>query len=71
VLTGPTDTEMTRGLDIPKTSPAAVAGAIFDGVDHGEEDIFPDPLSAAIADSWRAGTTKDLERQNAALAAAT
>ena len=43
VLTGPTDTDMTRGLDIPKASPESVARAIFDGVENGEEDIFPDP----------------------------
>src|SRR6266568_6097270 len=32
VLTGPTDTDMTRGFDIPKASPESVARAIFDGV---------------------------------------
>jgi NAD(P)-dependent dehydrogenase (short-subunit alcohol dehydrogenase family) len=31
-LTGPTDTDMTRGFDIPKASPESVARAIFDGV---------------------------------------
>ena len=66
VLTGPTDTDMTRGLDIPKSSPRDVAQAIFDGVDNGEEDIFPDPMSAAIADGWRSGVAKELERQNMA-----
>jgi NAD(P)-dependent dehydrogenase (short-subunit alcohol dehydrogenase family) len=43
VLTGPTDTDMTRGFDIPKASPQSVAKAIFDGVEAGEEDIFPTP----------------------------
>ena len=66
VLTGPTDTDMTRGIDIPKASPEAVARAIFDAVDNGEEDIFPDPASASVADSWRSGAAKALERQNAA-----
>ena len=70
VLTGPTDTDMTRSLDIPKTSPASVARAIFDGVEAGEEDIFPDPMSALLADGWRDGVAKALERQNAALAQA-
>ena len=67
VLTGPTDTDMTRGFDIPKASPESVARAIFDGVERGEEEIFPDPQSASIAESWRAGDVKALERQNAAL----
>ena len=70
VLTGPVDTDMTRGFDIPKASPASVARAIFDGVENGEEDIFPDPMSALLADGWRDGVAKALERQNAALAQA-
>ena len=69
VLTGPTDTDMTRGYDIPKVSAASVARAIFDGVEHEEEEIFPDPMSASVADSWRNGATKALERQLAASAA--
>jgi NAD(P)-dependent dehydrogenase (short-subunit alcohol dehydrogenase family) len=67
VLTGPTDTEMTRDLDIPKASPESVARAIFDGIENGEEDIFPDPLSQSLAEGWRGGVAKQFERQNAAL----
>jgi NAD(P)-dependent dehydrogenase (short-subunit alcohol dehydrogenase family) len=63
VLPGPVDTDMTRGLDIPKASPGAVARAILDGVEGGEEDIFPDPMSASIAEGWRGGVVKELERQ--------
>ena len=70
VLTGPTDTDMTRGFDIPKATPQSVARAIFDAVDTGEEDIFPDPMSASIAEGWRTGAAKELERENAALAQA-
>ena len=66
VLTGPTDTDMTRGLDIPKSTPQDVAQAIFDGVDNGEEDIFPDPMSQTMADSWRGSVAKALEHQYAA-----
>ncbi len=66
VLTGPTDTDMTRGFDIPKASPESVARAIFDALDHGEEDIFPDPMSASVADGWRGGVAKAMERENAA-----
>ena len=71
VLTGPTDTDMTRGFEIPKASTESVARAIFDGVDNGEEDIFPDPLSAVLADSWRNGPAKEFEHQYAALVTAT
>jgi NAD(P)-dependent dehydrogenase (short-subunit alcohol dehydrogenase family) len=69
VLTGPVDTDMTEGLDIPKASPDSVARAIFDGVDVGQEDIFPDPMSQSLAQSWRSGAAKTLERQYAALVA--
>jgi hypothetical protein len=58
---------MTRGLDIPKSSPESVARAIFDGVANGQEDIFPDPMSQSLAESWRSGAAKALERQYAAL----
>jgi NAD(P)-dependent dehydrogenase (short-subunit alcohol dehydrogenase family) len=67
VLTGPVDTDMVRDLDIPKSPPESVARGIFDAVERGEEDIFPDRLSAALADGWHAGPAKALERQNAAL----
>jgi len=69
VLTGPTDTDMTRGLDIPKAAPESIARAILDGVDRGDEDIFPDPMSQWIAGDWRNGATKALERQYAELLA--
>jgi NAD(P)-dependent dehydrogenase (short-subunit alcohol dehydrogenase family) len=67
VLAGPVDTDMSRGLDIPKTSPESVARGIFAGVENGEDEIFPDPMSESMAESWRSGAAKALERQNAAL----
>jgi len=66
VLTGPTDTDMTRGFEIPKATPQSVARAVLDAVDNGEEDIFPDPTSQAMADEWHNGAAKAMERQNAA-----
>jgi NAD(P)-dependent dehydrogenase (short-subunit alcohol dehydrogenase family) len=67
VLPGPIDTDMVRDLPIPKTPPESVAQAIFDGVENEEEEIFPDPFSELMAESWRTGAAKELERQNAAL----
>jgi NAD(P)-dependent dehydrogenase (short-subunit alcohol dehydrogenase family) len=69
VLTGPTDTEMTAGFEIPKASRQSVARGIFDGVENKEEDIFPDPMSAAIADNWRSGAVKAMESENASFVA--
>ncbi len=68
ILTGPVDTDMTRSVDFPKASPESVAAAIFDGLEKGEEEIFPDPTSQSIADGWRNGVAKALERQVAAFA---
>jgi NAD(P)-dependent dehydrogenase (short-subunit alcohol dehydrogenase family) len=67
VLTGPTDTDMTRGYDIPKATAESVARAIFDGVEQGEDEIFPDPMSQSVAESWRSGAIKALELQLSAL----
>jgi NAD(P)-dependent dehydrogenase (short-subunit alcohol dehydrogenase family) len=67
VLTGPVDTDMTRGLDIPKAARESVARAIFDGVEQGQEEIFPDAMSQSLAQSWRSGAAKALETQYAAL----
>jgi hypothetical protein len=52
-----------------EASPESVARAIFDGLEKGEEDIFPDPTSQSIAESWRSGAAKALERENAAVLA--
>jgi NAD(P)-dependent dehydrogenase (short-subunit alcohol dehydrogenase family) len=65
VFFGPVDTDMTRGFVIPKASPESVARGIFDGLDSGEDDIFPDPMSCSIADGWRNGIAKEFERQYA------
>ncbi|MGW2073368.1 SDR family NAD(P)-dependent oxidoreductase [Streptomyces sp. NPDC001953] len=69
VLAGPVDTDMSRDLNIPKASPASVAQAILDGVTVGQEEIFPDPVSAILAAGWPTGPVKILERENTALLA--
>jgi NAD(P)-dependent dehydrogenase (short-subunit alcohol dehydrogenase family) len=66
VVLGPIDTDMNRGFEIPKASPESAARGIFDGLEKGDEDIFPDPASQSIAEGWRNGAVKALERQFAA-----
>jgi NAD(P)-dependent dehydrogenase (short-subunit alcohol dehydrogenase family) len=68
VVLGPVDTDMNRGLEIPKASPESAAVGIFDGLARGQEEIFPDPASQSIAESWRSGVAKELERQFAVFA---
>jgi NAD(P)-dependent dehydrogenase (short-subunit alcohol dehydrogenase family) len=63
---GPIDTDMNRGLEIPKASPESAAAGVFDGLERGEEEIFPDPASLSIAEGWRNGAVKAMERQFAA-----
>ena len=53
VLPGPIDTDMARDLDISKASPESAARAIFDGLEKGDEEIFPDPMSERV-ELWAA-----------------
>src|SRR5262245_11938502 len=68
VFLGPIDTDMNRGFDIPKSSPESAAQGIFDGLETGDEDIFPDAGSQPMAEGWKHGAVKALERQFAAFA---
>jgi NAD(P)-dependent dehydrogenase (short-subunit alcohol dehydrogenase family) len=63
VVLGPIDTDMNRGFEIPKASPDSAAKGIYDGLEQGQEDIFPDPASQSIAEGWHNGVAKALERQ--------
>ena len=63
VVIGPVDTDMNRGLEIPKAAPETAAAGIFDGFEKGQEEIFPDPASQSIAEGWRNGVSKTLERE--------
>jgi NAD(P)-dependent dehydrogenase (short-subunit alcohol dehydrogenase family) len=63
VVLGPVDTDMNRGFNIPKASPESAAAGIFDGLENGEDEIFPDPASRSIAEGWRIGVAKALEKQ--------
>ncbi len=63
VVLGPVDTDMNRGFEIPKASPESAASGIFNGLENGEEEIFPDPASLSIAEGWRTSALKALEGQ--------
>lgn len=66
VYPGAVDTDMIRDLDMPKTSPRAIAAAVVSGIEAGSEDIFPDAMSAELYESWRTDH-KSVERQFAEL----
>ena len=69
VYAGPVDTDMTRGLAMPKTSPRDVAFAILDGIEAGQEDIFPDPFAVDFGRQF-GSSPKASERRIAAMTAA-
>lgn len=66
VFPGAVDTDMIRAFDLPKTSAYDVAHAILDGVEAGDEDIFPDPMARDGHQAWR-DDPKILERQMASI----
>jgi len=68
VFPGPIDTDMVRGMTMPKTSPAEVAAAIFEGVERGVDEIFPDPASRELFALWQRDP-RALERQFVQMAA--
>jgi len=59
------DTDMSRDIAFPKTSPRDVAFAILDGLEAGHEDIFPDAVAVEFARQF-AASPKESERQMAA-----
>jgi NAD(P)-dependent dehydrogenase (short-subunit alcohol dehydrogenase family) len=66
VYPGPVDTRMTAGQEMPKATPDQVAAAILKGLENGDQDIYPDPLSQAV----HAGLEKDpkqVEKEFAAM----
>jgi short-subunit dehydrogenase len=67
VFAGAIDTDMVRSMDMAKTSPADVAHAIIDAVERGVEDVFPDPMSKALFETFRS-SPKALEQQFASMA---
>ena len=60
---------MIRELALPKTSPRDVALAILDGIEAGQEDIFPDPFAVDFGRRFES-SPKAAERQIAAMVAA-
>lgn len=48
VYPGPVDTDMGTLFPMDKAAPSAVVKAVLDGLEKGEEDIFPDPASKQL-----------------------
>jgi len=66
VFPGPVDTDMAREITLPKTPPTEVARAIFEGIERGDDDIFPDAMARQVGDVW-ARAPKEVEKMFAAM----
>jgi NAD(P)-dependent dehydrogenase (short-subunit alcohol dehydrogenase family) len=63
VYPGPIDTDMAKVIEMEKATPAQAADAILDGLEAGDEEIFPDPMSRQAGSLFLA-SPKALERQH-------
>jgi NAD(P)-dependent dehydrogenase (short-subunit alcohol dehydrogenase family) len=64
VMTGPVDTDMSRGFEGPKSSPAEVAQAVLEGLGRGAEEVYV----GGMAEWINAGLVQDakgIEREMA------
>jgi NAD(P)-dependent dehydrogenase (short-subunit alcohol dehydrogenase family) len=50
VYPGPIDTDMARVLTVDKTPASVAANAILDGLEAGDDEIFPDPFARQIGE---------------------
>lgn len=66
IFPGPVDTDMARGIEMAKASPASVAHEVLTGIENGAEDIFPDDMSRQVYGAW-AANHKAVEHQFAAM----
>lgn len=62
VMTGAVDTDMAKGYDGPKNTPAEVAQAILGGLGNGEEDVYVGDMTGWINGAL-ATDPKGLERE--------
>jgi NAD(P)-dependent dehydrogenase (short-subunit alcohol dehydrogenase family) len=60
-LPGPIDTDMVKGIELPKTSAADVAKGVLAGIVRGDEEIFPDPMAQQMGALWHK-SPKEYER---------
>ncbi len=66
VFPGAVDTDMLKGVDMPKTPPRAVADEVIAALEADAEDVFPDPMSKQLYSQWTRDH-KGIEHQFAAM----
>lgn len=65
VYPGPVDTRLAEGFELAKATPAQVAEIVLAAIERGEEDVFPDPMSANWYETFKQ-SPKQLEKEFAA-----
>jgi len=50
------DTDLTRGMDVPKSSPQQIARAAFDGLEAGADEVLADDLTRQVKQSLSSAT---------------
>ena len=66
VYPGPVDTDMSAGVDMPKSTPLEIAEAALDAVTKGLEDVYPGDMAASVRDGM-VSDPKKLEKEFATL----
>jgi NAD(P)-dependent dehydrogenase (short-subunit alcohol dehydrogenase family) len=55
------DTDLTRGLDVPKSTPEQIVRAAFDGLEAGAEEVLADDATRHVKQSLSAAASAYLE----------
>lgn len=53
VYPGPIDTDMGKAVEMEKYAPSLVAAATYQGMENNMEEVFPDPFSKQMYQSYR------------------
>ena len=59
------DTDLTRGFDVPKTSPEQIVQRALDGLEAGAEEVLADELTQRLQQAMPATLPGSLQAQPA------
>ena len=62
---GVLDTDLTRGFDVPKTSPEQIVQCVLDGLEAGAEEVLADELTQRLKQAMTAERPGYLQAQQA------
>ena len=62
VMPGAVDTDMSKDFPPPKMPPAAVADAALDGLENGDEEVYPGEMASGVSQGL-AADAKAVEKE--------